>query len=368
MQGQLIAPVIPALLPLAEQTGATPAEVLAAFIVGFEVCSRLSRANPDAQRRRRLARHRDHRRHRRGGGLRAALEGCRPRRIPDVIGISGVDGVGRQRQLRHHDQAAARRSRGAERHARGDARQGAASPRTPRRSKAAAVLRHLRARPSTGAASRSTILASNYDLAEVRLPAQALPVRRRHPHRHRRRAASCATSSAPRSPTSPRSRPASRTTPPTVPARSIPTNMEAAKFNLQYVVAAALAHGVPKLAAFEPDAIKDARVKAMAQNGVGRASIRSSPMRSEDYPTRLTVTLQGRPHGRAAASSMPAARAKIPMSPAQMRGQVFRLRGACRGRAPMADKIARDAATRSASSRRWTVSGRCCGKLSTHGV
>src|SRR5258708_17845627 len=45
-QGQLMAPVIPALLPLAEQTGATPSEVLAAFIVGFEVCSRLSRANP----------------------------------------------------------------------------------------------------------------------------------------------------------------------------------------------------------------------------------------------------------------------------------------------------------------------------------
>src|SRR5437868_867103 len=45
-QGQLMAPVIPALLPLAEATGATPAEVLAAFVVGFEVCSRLSRANP----------------------------------------------------------------------------------------------------------------------------------------------------------------------------------------------------------------------------------------------------------------------------------------------------------------------------------
>ena len=37
MQGQLVAPVIPALLPLAESTGATPAEKLAAFIVGFEV-------------------------------------------------------------------------------------------------------------------------------------------------------------------------------------------------------------------------------------------------------------------------------------------------------------------------------------------
>ena len=34
-QGQLVAPVIPALLPLAEATGATPAETLAAFVVGF---------------------------------------------------------------------------------------------------------------------------------------------------------------------------------------------------------------------------------------------------------------------------------------------------------------------------------------------
>src|SRR5205814_4197342 len=46
-QGQLFAPVIPALLPLAESTGATPTEVIAAFVVGFEVVSRLSRANPN---------------------------------------------------------------------------------------------------------------------------------------------------------------------------------------------------------------------------------------------------------------------------------------------------------------------------------
>ncbi len=45
-QGQLMAPVIPALLPLAEASGANGAKVLAAFVAGFEVCSRLSRANP----------------------------------------------------------------------------------------------------------------------------------------------------------------------------------------------------------------------------------------------------------------------------------------------------------------------------------
>src|SRR5262249_35337164 len=36
-----------ALLPLAESTGATPAEVTAAFIVGFEVCLKLARAAPE---------------------------------------------------------------------------------------------------------------------------------------------------------------------------------------------------------------------------------------------------------------------------------------------------------------------------------
>jgi 2-methylcitrate dehydratase PrpD len=38
-------PIIPALLPLAEATGASQADVVAAFIVGFEVSSRMARAN-----------------------------------------------------------------------------------------------------------------------------------------------------------------------------------------------------------------------------------------------------------------------------------------------------------------------------------
>ena len=46
LSGQSVAPVIPALLPLAESTGATPAECVAAFIVGCEVAGRLLRASP----------------------------------------------------------------------------------------------------------------------------------------------------------------------------------------------------------------------------------------------------------------------------------------------------------------------------------
>src|SRR5713226_5448470 len=45
--GQPTSPIIPALLPLSESTGATPAEVMAAFMVGFEVCLKLARAAPE---------------------------------------------------------------------------------------------------------------------------------------------------------------------------------------------------------------------------------------------------------------------------------------------------------------------------------
>jgi hypothetical protein len=37
IMGQPMVPIIPALLPLAETTGASPAELMAAYIVGFEV-------------------------------------------------------------------------------------------------------------------------------------------------------------------------------------------------------------------------------------------------------------------------------------------------------------------------------------------
>jgi 2-methylcitrate dehydratase PrpD len=45
--GQPTSPIIPALLPLAESTGASPSEVMAAFVVGFEVCMRLCRSAPE---------------------------------------------------------------------------------------------------------------------------------------------------------------------------------------------------------------------------------------------------------------------------------------------------------------------------------
>src|SRR5258705_85210 len=87
LSGQSVSPVIPALLPLAESTGASPADCVAAFIVGAEGAARLLRARP------RLSHD--------GGwpstgpvGSIAAAGGCAKlmklpaEKIPDVLGIS----------------------------------------------------------------------------------------------------------------------------------------------------------------------------------------------------------------------------------------------------------------------------------------
>jgi 2-methylcitrate dehydratase PrpD len=85
--GQSIAAVIPALLPVAETTGATPAELLAAFIIAAEIAGRINRAAAKGWRA--------------GGwhttgavGVVAAAAGSARlmkidvKKIPDVIGIT----------------------------------------------------------------------------------------------------------------------------------------------------------------------------------------------------------------------------------------------------------------------------------------
>ncbi len=46
LAGQAIAGLIPAILPVAETTGASPSEILSAFIIGAEVCGRMFRSAP----------------------------------------------------------------------------------------------------------------------------------------------------------------------------------------------------------------------------------------------------------------------------------------------------------------------------------
>jgi len=87
------------------------------------------------------------------------------------------------------------------------------------------------------------------------------------------------------------------------------------------VIGYSLAHGVPHLASFEPDAIKDERTKALAQ----MVAVSIDPEFAdahEDYPTRVAVTLKD---GRTVEKMVVFASgtAKNPMSAAQLRDKFF---------------------------------------------
>jgi 2-methylcitrate dehydratase PrpD len=287
-QGQLVAPVIPALLPLAESTGATPAETLAAFIVGFEVCSRLSRANPN---------------HNGGGawhgtgtiGTIGAAAACArmlklpATKIPDVLGISvsmaaGVNtNYGTMTKPLHAGQAARNAILAALLGARGFSANPAAIE--GRGGFASTFARGLEWQPQA-----FDDLGRQFDLAErgfrpKRYPCggvihtaidAALEIRAELGPRVADIAAIKAGISK---------YAANRA------SEQYPTNTEAAKFNLQYVVAYSLANGVPGLAAFGEEAIGNERVKALAR----MVSVAIDPAFAdahEDYPTRLTVTLK----------------------------------------------------------------------------
>lgn len=69
-----------------------------------------------------------------------------------------------------------------------------------------------------------------------------------------------------------------------------PDTVEAAKFNMSYLVAYALVHGLPGLAAFTEEAVADDHVRAMAS----RISVGVDPLLAdvvEDPPARVTATL-----------------------------------------------------------------------------
>jgi 2-methylcitrate dehydratase PrpD len=334
-QGQLMAPVIPALLPLAEQSGATPAEVLAAFIVGFEVCSRLSRANPTHN----------------GAGswhgtstigaISAAVACARLMKLPaaaypDVIGIavsmaSGVNANYGTMTKPLHAGHAARNGMAAA--MLGKAGLSANAAALEGRGGFFATF----ARGIPWSAEPFDDLGRTYDLDEVgfrpkRYPCggvihtgidAALQIRDELGTRVADITAikaGIAKYAANRAGT------------------EYPANMEAAKFNLQYVIAASLVNGVPKLATFEPEAIRDPRVKALA----AMVSVAIDPEFAdalEDYPTRVAVTLKdGRVVERLVVYA--SGTAKNPMSPAQMREKFFDCSAHAGVARPVAEKIA----------------------------
>jgi 2-methylcitrate dehydratase PrpD len=70
-----------------------------------------------------------------------------------------------------------------------------------------------------------------------------------------------------------------------------PVDIEAAKFSAAYVLAYSLVHGAPKIKAFTEEALKDARVRALA----GMVTAEADPKLSDAFgenPTRVRVTLK----------------------------------------------------------------------------
>ena len=290
LQGQLVAPVIPALLPLAESTGATQAETLAAFIAGFEVCSRLSRANPD---------HSMAAWHGTGTiGTIGAAAACaklmklKPAAIPDVLGIAvsmaaGVNAnYGTMTKPLHAGQAARNAVLAAELGARGFTANRAAIE--ARGGFAGTFARGLQWQPQAFAD-----LGETFDLAErgfrpKRYPCggvihtgidAALKLR----EDLQRAGLSARDIVAIKAGIS---RYASERA-----SEHYPANTEAAKFNLQYVVAYSFVHGAPGLAAFGEAAIGDLQVKALAE----RIAVAIDPQFADargDYPaTQIFATL-----------------------------------------------------------------------------
>ncbi len=317
-QGQMMAPVIPALLPLAEKLDSTQADVLAAFMVGFEVCSRLGRANPTQA----------------GigawhatstiGAISAAVACAKlmklpAAKIPDVIGIavslaSGVNAnYGTMTKPLHAGHAAKNGMMAAVLGGKGFTSNHAAIE--GRGGFLAAFGRGM-------AISYEPFgdLGKRFDLVEIGYRPKRYPCGGVI-HTGIDAALSLREELGPRvaditAIKAGISKYASNRAKPEYPA-----DMEAAKFNLQYVIATSLVRGVPHLATFEPESIKDERVKALAQ----MVAVSLDPEFAdahEDYPTRVAVTLKdGRTIEKLVvdASGTP----KNPMTAAQLRDKFF---------------------------------------------
>ena len=336
-QGQLMAPVIPALLPLAEQNRRDAVGAAGGLHRRLRGLRAAVARQSDAQRRRPLARHLTI------GAISAAVACARLMKapaaaMPDVIGIavsmaSGVNAnYGTMTKPLHAGHAARNGIMAAHARQVGLHREPCGAGR-PRR-----LLRGF-ARGMDWSAEPFDDLGTRYDLVELgfrpkRYPCggvihtgidAALQIR----DELGPKVADIAAIKAGISKYA-----ASRA------GSQYPANMEAAKFNLQYVVAAALAHGVPKLATFEPDAIEDPRVKELA----GMVKVAIDPEFADVQRRRLSDAArgdaQGRPHRRAPGDRCQRHGEEPDVARADAR-EVLRLRGACRRRAVgNAEKIA----------------------------
>jgi 2-methylcitrate dehydratase PrpD len=262
VSGQAASPVLPAILPVAETTGATPAEITAAFIIGCEVSARVARANFLASSV--------------GGwhgvgvfGVVGAAAACArlmkltPERIPDVIGIAASLASGLSVNFAtmtkplHSGHAARDAVMAALLGGRGFTAQANALEGHSGYFEDFGRGLNVTFEPFADLGRRYDLLAIGYDvkpypcggLAHTSIEA-ALALRERLlPRLNEIASIHCSVT-----------RNAGQRA-----GVAYPQSVENAKFSLAYVVAYSLVHGAPKIAAFTEEAIRDERVRALAK-------------------------------------------------------------------------------------------------------
>jgi 2-methylcitrate dehydratase PrpD len=287
VSGQAASPVIPALLPIAETTGATPAEALAAYIIGCEVAARVARANFLASSV--------------GGwhgvgifGVVGAAAACArllklpAAQIPDVIGISASMGSGLSVNFAsmtkplHSGHAARDAVMAALLGSRGFTAQPHALEGHSGYFENFGRGLDVTYEPFSDLGRRYDLVAIGYDiksypcggLAHTSIEA-ALALRERLAARLSDIASihcSVTRNAGQRAGT------------------VYPQTVENAKFSLAYVVAYSLVHGAPKISAFTEEAIRDDRVRALAKTVSASVDPELGPGTSGS-PARLKITL-----------------------------------------------------------------------------
>jgi 2-methylcitrate dehydratase PrpD len=314
--GQPTSPIIPALLPLAESTGASPSDVMAAFIVGFEVCMRLCRAAPEQASI--------------GGwhavssiGTMGAAMACArllkaPREtIPDILGIaaslSGGLSVNFGTMTKPlHSGMSARNGVAAALLGRSGFTANAAALENP------AGYFHAFDRGMKVSFAPFAELGHRYDIVELGFKPKRYPcgglghtsIDATLELRNEVRASDIVAIK-----TGITKYAASRI------GDKYPTSIESAKFSMPYVAAYTVLYGPPMLKAFTEESIRDEKIKEMAR----KVSIAIDPEFADlllDSPSRVTVTLaDGRTVQRMRyyASGTP----QMPLTPAQVEEKFF---------------------------------------------
>jgi 2-methylcitrate dehydratase PrpD len=318
LMGQLAAPVIPALLPLAESLDASQSELLAAYIVGFEVCSRIGRANPDHNSRGSW--------HGTGtiGTIAAAAAAARLLKapaavIPDIIGIgvstaAGVNAnYGTMTKPLHAGMAARNGVTAAMLGMRGFTANGAALE--GRGGFGATFARGLEWHPDAFAD-----LGRTFDLAERGFKLKRYPCGG-VTHTSIDAALILRDQIAPRLVDISTIRVGTSKYASLRAGDQYPTSTEAAKFHLPYLIARTILHGAPNLTSFTEGAIADAGVKALAAKVTPYVDPAFADQ-FEESPSRLVIAF-------ADGSSLeevrllPSGTRQFPMSDAQIRDKFF---------------------------------------------